>query len=57
MTALYEDLTEKLETFDAGSDAQETSEVLEKLKETHATSAGLKAFCEWMYLVIREHRV
>jgi len=50
MTALYEDLMEKLETFDASSDAKTSSEVLEKLKETHATSAGLKAFSTWSAL-------
>ena len=47
MTAQYEDLTERLESFDSGSSKQEQEEVLEKLKETHATSAGLKAFCTW----------
>ena len=47
MTALYEDLMDKLEAFDTGSDAKETKAVLDKLKETHATSAGLKAFCTW----------
>lgn len=45
MTAQYEELTERLESFDSGSSKQEQEEVLEKLKETHATSAGLKAFC------------
>ena len=45
MTAQYEDLTERLEGFDSSSSKQEQEEVLEKLKETHATSAGLKAFC------------
>jgi len=50
MTALYNDLMEKLETFDTGSSAKETQEVLDKLKETHATSAGLKAFCTWACL-------
>ncbi|GJN92665.1 hypothetical protein Rhopal_005700-T1 [Rhodotorula paludigena] len=47
MSALFEHMTEQLESLDASSDAQETAEVLEKLKETHATSAGLKAFCTW----------
>lgn len=45
MTAQYEELTERLESFDSSSSKQEQEEVLEKLKETHATSAGLKAFC------------
>ena len=45
MTALYEDLTDRLETFDGSSNAEESQDVLDKLKETHATSAGLKAFC------------
>lgn len=47
MTAMFESLTAQLESFGADSDADETREVLEKLKETHATSAGLKAFCTW----------
>ncbi|GAA5930829.1 hypothetical protein JCM10213_003920 [Rhodosporidiobolus nylandii] len=47
MTSLYESMTEQLESLDASSDAEETKEVLETLKETHATSAGLKAFCTW----------
>ena len=50
MNALYIDLTTRLEALDGGSDAKETKEVLEKLKETHATSAGLKAFCTWACL-------
>ncbi|GAA6033645.1 hypothetical protein JCM8097_004363 [Rhodosporidiobolus ruineniae] len=47
MTSLYESMTEQLESLDAASDAEETKMVLESLKETHATSAGLKAFCTW----------
>lgn len=47
MNDLYLDLTERLEQFDSSSDAKETKDVLDKLKETHATSAGLKAFCTW----------
>ncbi|KAL8276254.1 hypothetical protein RQP46_011328 [Phenoliferia psychrophenolica] len=47
MTKLFETMTAQLESFGADSDAEETREVLEKLKETHATSAGLKAFCTW----------
>jgi acyl-CoA oxidase len=40
MTKLYDELMDKL----GGND---TDNVLEMLKETHATSAGLKAFCTW----------
>ncbi|KAK4051733.1 fatty-acyl coenzyme A oxidase [Microbotryomycetes sp. JL221] len=47
MTAMYESLTEQLESFGPDSDEEETKEVFDKLKETHATSAGLKAFCTW----------
>lgn len=47
LTKLFESMTVQLESFGADSDADETREVLEKLKETHATSAGLKAFCTW----------
>lgn len=47
MTKMFEEMSEQLEAFGADSDAEETREVLEKLKETHATSAGLKAFCTW----------
>lgn len=45
MNALYEDLTDRMAAFDSSSSKQEQEDVLEKLKETHATSAGLKAFC------------
>lgn len=45
MKDLYENLMSKLNTAKPGdSDMQE---VIETLKETHATSAGLKAFCTW----------
>ncbi|BGP41646.1 fatty-acyl coenzyme A oxidase [Rhodotorula kratochvilovae] len=47
MTALFEEMSEELESLGSDSDADETKSVLEKLKETHATSAGLKAFCTW----------
>jgi len=47
MTRLFEDMTAQLESFTADSSEEETRAVLEKLKETHATSAGLKAFCTW----------
>lgn len=49
MNALYEDLTDRMAAFDSSSSKQEQEEVLEKLKETHATSAGLKAFCTVRY--------
>lgn len=39
------DLTEALETLEPND--PNLQEVLDKLKETHATSAGLKAFCTW----------
>ena len=47
MTALYEGMMQQLESFGADASEEETKEVLEKLKETHSTSAGLKAFCTW----------
>lgn len=47
LTSLYETMTAQLESFGADSDEKETKEVLNVLKETHATSAGLKAFCTW----------
>ncbi|KAF9434006.1 fatty-acyl coenzyme A oxidase [Entomortierella beljakovae] len=42
---LYEDIMDKLESTQPDDPA--ISQVLEDLKETHATSAGLKAFCTW----------
>lgn len=42
MTALYESMMHQLESFGPDSDEAETREVLDKLKETHSTSAGLK---------------
>ncbi|KAF9363801.1 fatty-acyl coenzyme A oxidase [Mortierella sp. NVP85] len=42
---LYEELMDKLESTQPDDPAM--SEVIETLKETHATSAGLKAFCTW----------
>ena len=50
MTALYERLTGELEQLDASADQATLDEVLETLKETHATSAGLKAFTTWTCL-------
>ncbi|KAI5481121.1 acyl-CoA oxidase [Pseudohyphozyma bogoriensis] len=47
MTQLYNTMTAQLESFGPDSDESETKEVLERLKETHSTSAGLKAFCTW----------
>jgi acyl-CoA oxidase len=47
MTRLYEATAAQLESFGPDSDEAETKAVLEKLQETHATSAGLKAFCTW----------
>jgi len=45
MKDLYNNLMNKLNTAKPGdSDMQD---VIETLKETHATSAGLKAFCTW----------
>ncbi|KAL7416641.1 putative acyl-coenzyme A oxidase I [Mrakia frigida] len=48
MEELFVDLTGALETLEPNDPNLE--EVLEKLKETHATSAGLKAFCTWATL-------
>jgi acyl-CoA oxidase len=45
MTAMYTKLMSKLESADA--DSSDLDQVLEMLKETHSTSAGLKAFCTW----------
>jgi len=48
MQEMYESLTEALETLEPGEAGLQ--EVLEKLKETHTTSSGLKAFCTWACL-------
>ncbi|KAF9970349.1 fatty-acyl coenzyme A oxidase [Actinomortierella ambigua] len=45
---LYDTLMDKLESTQPGDAAM--AEVLDTLKETHATSAGLKAFCTWSTL-------
>lgn len=50
MTAMFEKLTAELEVFDSSSDKEQTERVLETLKETHASSAGLKAFSTWQCL-------
>jgi acyl-CoA oxidase len=47
MTSLYEAMTEELESLDGSTNPDELKETLAMLKETHATSAGLKAFCTW----------
>ncbi|KAF9158738.1 fatty-acyl coenzyme A oxidase [Actinomortierella ambigua] len=45
---LYDTLMDKLES--TQPDDASMGEVLDTLKETHATSAGLKAFCTWSTL-------
>ncbi|KAI8368506.1 acyl-CoA dehydrogenase/oxidase C-terminal [Blakeslea trispora] len=45
MTAMYLDMMYRLENAKPGD--QDLDQVLDMLKETHATSAGLKAFCTW----------
>jgi acyl-CoA oxidase len=45
---MYEDMVESLERLKPGDPS--LNDTLEKLKETHATSAGLKAFCTWACL-------
>ncbi|KAI9360642.1 acyl-CoA dehydrogenase/oxidase C-terminal [Pilaira anomala] len=45
MTAMYNTMMGRLEN--AKPDDKDLNQVLEMLKETHATSAGLKAFCTW----------
>ena len=50
---MFENIYEKLPNADkAGSN--ELKQLLGELKETHATSAGLKAFCTWNTLTIIE---
>lgn len=48
LQTMYDELTRTMETLEPG-DAK-LGDALEKLKETHATSAGLKAFCTWSCL-------
>lgn len=48
LSAMYNDMTESLERLEPGDPS--LMETIEKLKETHATSAGLKAFCTWACL-------
>ncbi|ORZ09201.1 acyl-CoA dehydrogenase/oxidase C-terminal [Absidia repens] len=45
MTAMYNNLMGRLETAKEGD--KDMDQVIEMLKETHSTSAGLKAFCTW----------
>ncbi|KAG0167918.1 fatty-acyl coenzyme A oxidase [Apophysomyces sp. BC1034] len=45
MTEMYNKMMARLEN--ARPEDQDLDEVLETLKETHSTSAGLKAFCTW----------
>ena len=48
LQAMYEDMTASLDRLQPGDSNMD--EILDKLKETHATSAGLKAFCTWACL-------
>ncbi|ORY32176.1 acyl-coenzyme A oxidase I [Naematelia encephala] len=48
LQTMYEDMTQALDTLEPGD--PNLNETLDKLKETHATSAGLKAFCTWAAL-------
>lgn len=52
VTANYEALMSQLSELGEDSKEKEAQEVIKNLKETHATSAGLKAFCTWMCLNI-----
>lgn len=45
MYRIYDDLMAKLESTSPGDKSM--SDAVESLKETHATSAGLKAYCTW----------
>ncbi|KAJ2075344.1 fatty-acyl coenzyme A oxidase [Coemansia sp. S155-1] len=51
VTANYEKLMGELSDLGEAKDAA-ADDVIKNLKETHATSAGLKAFCTWMCLNI-----
>nr|AOR81608.1 acyl-CoA oxidase [Phaffia rhodozyma] len=48
MEEMYGELSSALETLEPND--PNTQDVLDKLKEVHATSAGLKAFCTWSCL-------
>ncbi|KAG1055545.1 hypothetical protein G6F43_002500 [Rhizopus delemar] len=45
MTAMYNYMMSRLDSAKEGD--KDLDEVIEMLKETHSTSAGLKAFCTW----------
>ncbi|KAI8375984.1 acyl-CoA dehydrogenase/oxidase C-terminal [Radiomyces spectabilis] len=45
MTEMYNNMMARLDS--AKEDDADLDEVMEMLKETHSTSAGLKAFCTW----------
>ncbi|KAI9031818.1 acyl-CoA dehydrogenase/oxidase C-terminal [Phycomyces nitens] len=45
MTVMYHQMMQRLENAKPGD--SDLDEVVETLKETHSTSAGLKAFCTW----------
>ncbi|WWC90339.1 uncharacterized protein L201_005272 [Kwoniella dendrophila CBS 6074] len=48
LTAMYEDMTQTLDAMEPSD--PNLNDILDKLKETHATSAGLKAFSTWACL-------
>ncbi|WVQ95274.1 hypothetical protein IAU59_002369 [Kwoniella sp. CBS 9459] len=48
LQTMYEDMTQALDTMEPSD--PNLNDILDKLKETHATSAGLKAFCTWACL-------
>ncbi|KND02281.1 acyl-CoA oxidase [Spizellomyces punctatus DAOM BR117] len=50
VSRMYEELMDSMETLQPGD--KELNDVLEKLKEMHGTSAGLKAFSTWSTLNI-----
>lgn len=56
VTRIYDSLMAQLAQFKKGSasSAGDHSALLDTLKETHGTSAGLKAFCSWKALEIIE---
>jgi acyl-CoA oxidase len=48
LQSMYEEMTQSLDRLKPGD--PDLVDILELLKETHATSAGLKAFCTWACL-------
>ncbi|WWD19387.1 hypothetical protein CI109_103847 [Kwoniella shandongensis] len=48
LQVMYEQMTQALDTMEPND--PNLNDILDKLKETHATSAGLKAFCTWACL-------